>query len=449
MEVPETRYADSEGVQIAYQVFGAGPPVVMVPSLVSNLELQWETELYRRALELLGKHARVVRFDQRGIGLSDRPEGMPTLEKHADDIGAVMDAVGIERAHLVGASEGGLTTQLFATRYPERVDRLCLVNSAIATDEHLHLAEYSDVPLPEVDAVVAKLERLIEAWGVDPRYMVEWFCPSQVDNDAFIRWWGRFERLSASRADVRRQVESIVALNERSTLEQITAPTLVLHMRGDRVIPVATGRLIADRINGAQYVEFEGDDHFFHVTPNWRPLIRSLIEFITGGKVDEERERRFATVLFTDIVDSTGTASRFGDAAWRETLDSHDRIAWRTTDRYRGRIVKTTGDGILAVFETPSSGVACATDLRRDLAAIGVPIHVGLHAGEIEVRDDADVAGIAVNIAERVESSAGEGEILVSSTVRDLLLGTEFEFRDAGARSLKGIDGQWRLYALS
>jgi len=452
VEVPEVRFASSDGLRLAYQAFGSGPPLVVVPPLVSNVELTWEHELYRRVYEHTARHQRIVQFDKRGIGLSDRFEQHPTLDQRMHDILAVMDAEGLERASLMGLSEGGLMAQLFAAAHPERVDHLILMNSAAKLTDLQGLESYSDGPLDWVKEMAPRFEELIESWGDEPRCFVEWFCPSQGENESFIRWWGRCERLTATQADFRRQVESIGSLLAEPTpsaLDRIRAPTLVLHVTGDRVIPVAIGRLLADRIDGAELVEVPGEDHFLFVMANWREIIDREIEFATGQAVPRQQaQRRLATVLFTDIVDSTTAASSVGDATWREMLDSHDRIAWRSVDQHRGHVIKSTGDGLLATFDTPSSAVACAAELRRELASVGLQIRAGVHAGEVEVRDETDIAGLAVHIAARVEQEAGPGEILVSATMRDLLLGSGLELRDVGARDLKGVEGSWQLFAL-
>ena len=451
VEVPEVRFADAGGLRIAYQVFGTGPPVLTVPPMVSNLELVWEHELYRRMLEYFARHVRSIVFDKRGLGLSDRFDADPTLEQRIDDIRAVMDAEGIDRASLLGLSEGGLMAQLFAARCPDRVDRLVLINSQIGAKD-VPFAELFDTPTGALEDRLTRFGELADSWGADPQSFVDWFCPSQSSNAGFVRWWGRFERLSATRADFQRQLESIAMMtleHGADILDPIQAPTLVIQVAGDRVNPAAVGRFLGQRIGNARYLEVEGEDHFLWAMPNWREVLDQEIAFITGEQVvGHSTIRRFAVVLFTDIVNSTSTAARLGDATWRETLDSHDRLAWRTVDRHHGRIVNTTGDGILAIFDTPSLALSCAGDLRHELGGIGLDLRIGLHAGEIEIRDEADIAGLAVHIAARVEQAAMPGQILLTATLRDLLLGANLNTQDAGIHSLKGIDGQWPLYAL-
>ena len=449
MEVPDIRFTKSGDLNIGYQRFGTGPDVVVIPPLVSNIEIMWENELWRRALEFAAQHVRTLHFDKRGIGISDRSEQHPTLEQRIGDINAVMDAEGIQRASLMGLSEGGLMAQLFAARHPERVDRLVLINSLPGASAWRHLGQYSETPIPALEEQVARALHLAETWGRDPTLLVEWFMPSQRENAAFLRWIARYQRQTASPADFRRQVESVLSLDATDSLSSIKAPTRVIHIAGDRVVPVAAGRFLTARIPGADYVEIEGEDHFCWVMPHWRRIADAWIGFVIGTVPSARSERSFATVLFTDIVGSTERAGTIGDDAWRLMLESHDRIAWKTIDGHRGSVVKSTGDGLLVTFGSPSNAVACAAVLRRELASIGVAIRGGLHAGELVVREDGDVSGLAVHLAARVAQAAQNGAIYASSTVRDLLLGGDQKFADRGEHALKGIDGSWRLYQLS
>ena len=260
---------------------------------------------------------------------------------------------------------------------------------------------------------------------------------------------GRFERQTCSRADIQRQFDSVLGLDANDRLGDIRAPTLVVNVTGDRAIPPAFGRYLAERIPGARYVQFPGTDHFCWVMPSWRELLDCCIEFVTGRAPETRSERRFATVLFTDIVESTARSAEVGDEAWRELLDRHDRIAWQAVDRHAGTLVKNTGDGLLMTFGAPSQAVACATELVRELERISLRVRAGLHAGEIVVREDGDVTGLAVNLAARVQQAASGGATWVSSTVRDLLLGGGWSFAERGEHRLKGIDGAWRLYELA
>ncbi|MGQ0830397.1 MAG: adenylate/guanylate cyclase domain-containing protein, partial [Microthrixaceae bacterium] len=414
MGVPDTRYATSDGLKLAYQAFGDGPPMILVPPLVSHVEIVWEHELNRRILEFEAQYLRIIQFDKRGIGGSDAFDEFPTLEQRIADITAVMDAEGLERAHLMGLSEGGLMAQHFAIRYPERVDRLVLVNTmrSVEPDE---LAPFGEVP--DVARTVRSFGRLVETWGVDPSFMVEWMMPSQRDNAGFIRWAGRYQRLSASPAGIERQIASVLPLFGSTTNGAITAPTLVMHATGDRVIPVSGGRQLAASIPGAQLVEFDMDDHFIWVNDGWRDLAAVLIPFLTDAHAGATAERRFGALLFTDLVDSTARASAMGDDRWRDAIASHDRITEAVVAGIGGRVVKRMGDGLVALFDTPSMALDAAASARSELAAVGLTIRGGVHAGEFEVLDDGDVRGLAVHLAACVQAVASPGEVLVTSTV--------------------------------
>jgi class 3 adenylate cyclase/pimeloyl-ACP methyl ester carboxylesterase len=451
MQVPEVRYARAGDLRLAYQQWGDGPPLIIVPDLISNVEITWEHELYRRSLEHLGKYMTCVYFDKRGIGASDRFEEAPTLEQRNQDILAVMDTVGWERAHVMGQSEGAAMGQLFAVDFPERVESLTLVNTFVPPRYIGRIPEYirdGDPPILNGVQIYEHFERVLETWGEDASYLVEWAMPSQIGNEAFTRWLARLLRCAASPKDFKRQLDSIIRLDAGDAPERISARTLVMHVQGDQELHVSMGRLLADIIPDAEYVEVEGADHFFWIMPNWREMVDRVIRFATGANAQSTTTRQFGTVLFTDIVDSTRRSASVGDATWRDGLDSHDRTARGLIDQHRGRVVKSTGDGLLAVFDSPSQGVECGIKMCNALRGIGVEIRAGLHAGEIEVHDDGDISGIAVNLAARVEQNAADGELWASSTVRDLMLGGSASFTERGEHQLKGIDGAWRLFSV-
>jgi class 3 adenylate cyclase len=449
VDVPEVSFADANGVSIAWEQFGSGPDVLAIPPLVSNIEIHWEHEFYRRFLEYIARHVRVTAFDKRGIGLSDKFHEAPTLEQRTADILAVMDAAGLDRPVLVGASEGGLMGQLFAAQHPERVDRLVLLNTHPGRSAIIDVYRDPDGSLRRLERFVDVIERIVADWGTDPQYMVDQFCPANAENAAFVRWFGRLQRQSATHVDIRRQVDSVMFLDAGPSLGQITAPTLVVHATGDRIVPVAAGRYIAGRIPDAQFVEIPCDDHFVELTPRWQEFTDTWLEFVTGSRPQRQTERRVMTVIFTDIVDSTMKAAAVGDGEWRRLLDSHDRVAWELIDRHRGMIVKSTGDGVLARFDAPSPALEFSLDFRRALAELGLVIRCGLHTGEVEIRENGDIAGTAVNLAARVEQVADDGTILVSSTVRELLLGGQTQFSDRGEYRLQGFDQPWHLFALT
>jgi class 3 adenylate cyclase len=450
VEPPDTLYALSDGLHIAYQRFGAGPDVILIPPLVSNVELSWDHELYRRVIEFEAQHVRLLMFDKRGIGGSDRFDRMPTLQERIKDITAVMDAEGVERASLIGLSEGGLMAQLFAAQHADRVDKLVLMNTAAGVTAAPLVPDYVEPGERPIDLVYfsEQFQELVRTWGTDPAFMVGWMMPSQLDNTSFVRWVGRLQRQTASPADIQRQVESVLNLDAVDTLSAIRAPTLVIHAKGDQVLHVAFGRLLADRIAGATYVEVPGNDHFLWVMPNWREFVKTCIEFILGHPLAANASRRFAAVLFTDLVDSTARSSAAGDNSWRVMLESHDRIGHEVVAHHAGRVVKSTGDGLLALFDSPSQAVGAAADMVTKLGSISLGVRAGVHAGELEVREDGDVSGAAVNIAARVEQAAGLGEVYVSAAVRDMLIGGDHRFTDRGEHQLKGIEGAWKLYAL-
>jgi len=448
MDISEVRYARSGDLHLAYQRYGSGPDVVLIPPILSNVEISWEEESYRRARFHVGKHMRVLEFDKRGIGSSDAFDRHPTLEERMSDILAVMDAEGLEKAHLVGLSEGGMMAQIFAARHPERVDRAVLINSLAGPSSYGQLKEhYRDGDSRRrTEEIQADFETIAATWGREPEHFIELACPSRRGDADFVKWFARFQRQTTSPAGFRRQLESVAALDASAELGAIRAPTLIMHVRGDRVVVPATGRWLATRIPGARFEEIEGEDHYLWCMSNWRATFDIWLEFLTGRAPEATIERRFATVLFTDIADSTELCARLGDQAWRGVLERHDAAARRAAAQHGGKVVKTTGDGVLATFDMPSGAVACASELARTLAEEHLSIRCGMHAGEIEIRDDGDVTGFAVNLASRVVSLATPGTVWVSSTIRDLLLGSTHRLDERGEHSLKGIDGTWRLY---
>jgi DNA-binding SARP family transcriptional activator/class 3 adenylate cyclase len=448
IQAPEVRFADSDGYAIAWTAWGSGPDVLVVPPLLSNIELQWEHEVYRRYLERMGRHVRLVAFDKRGIGVSDRFTEMPTLEQRTRDMVAVMDAAGLERASLLGVSEGGLMSQLFTVLHPERVERLALANSFAGNSFFIAAHTAADGSYGPLQEKLARFGTLVDTWGRDPQFFVDWFAPSQSKNESFVRWIGRFQRLSATATDLERQISNLAGLDGSDRLGEITAPTLVAHGIRDEVCPVAVGHALAAAIPGARLVEFDTADHFFVSSEHWAREQDVFLEFLTGSRPQRRVERRFATVVFTDIIGSTAQGMSAGDEGWCDLLDSHDRIAWETADRHLGTIVKSTGDGLLARFDSPSQAVDFCAELRGALSGIGLRIRCGVHTGEIEMRESGDIAGTAVNLASRVEEAAGDGEVYVSSTVRDMLLGGDTRFEDRGEHALKGFDNSWRMYAL-
>jgi class 3 adenylate cyclase/alpha-beta hydrolase superfamily lysophospholipase len=433
------RYAASGDLSIAYQVVGDGPvDLVWVPGFVSHVEILWELPLWRRLLDRLGSFARVVIFDKREQGLSDRTGAPPTLEDIAGDLGAVMDAAGSERATIVGLSEGGPAALLFAASHPQRVSGLALVGS------YARLSRAPDNPAGvPAERLRGFVERAVAEWG-GPAALSLWFGAEAAAEPALAEWWARLLRAGTSPGGARALLRLYEELDARPALSSISAPTLVVHGRDDALVPAALGRAVADAIPGARYLELPGP-HLPFAIDDGRAFAAAVEELVTGRLAEPDAERVLATVLVTDIVGSTGQATALGDRAWRELLQRHDDASRREFERFRGREVKQTGDGFLATFDGPARAVRCAAAIRDALAPLGLSLRTGVHTGECELRG-ADVSGIAVHIAARVGAAAGPGEVLVSSTVHDLVIGSGLEFEERGERELAGIPGSWRLF---
>ena len=433
--LPETRYALSGDVNIAYQVMGDGPvDIIMVPGVVSHIEFLHESPGYTAFLRRLSAFARVVTFDKRGQGLSDRISGAPSLEERMDDVRAVMDTVSSKRAAIMGFSEGCTMSALFAATYPERVSRLILfggvaVGALLSNDMEERIAQR------------------VKLWGTGAMIKTTW--PSQATNPDAIAQFAKFERLSASPGAIKAISLLNAQIDIRSILPSVQAPTLVLHVRGDAQVPVELGRNLAAQIPKAKFIEYPGIDHAFWCGDT-EALLGDIEEFVTGHRESHatELERILATVLFTDIVDSTRSAAKLGDQRWRQLLDNHDQLARQMIDRHRGTLVKSTGDGILATFDGPGRAVRCALSFGTAAQQIGLPLRAGLHTGEIELRGR-DIGGIAVHAAARVMAQSGSNEVLVSRVVTDLVAGAGLKFSERGSFELRGLPGTWDLFAAS
>ncbi len=441
MDAAPIRYTHDGDSSIAYTTFGEGDvDLIFVGGFVSHLEILRELSHARRFWARLGSFARVVAFDKRGMGLSDRDVGAYTIEGVAEDMVAVLDAVGWERAAVFGVSEGGTAATLFAATHPERISHL------IQFGTYARMAEAPDFPQGFPLERMRRLStRMREQWG-EPS-LLRFFAPSWEENLEAREWWARLLRNGASPAVVRSLEAMYEQIDVRPLLPLVKAPTLVLWRAGDRLIPPRLSRTVMEGIPGARGVELEGEAHLF-LADDQDALLDEVEEFLTGQRGGAAPERALATVLFTDIVGSTERAAAEGDARWRDLLTEHDRLARRAVERERGRLVKSTGDGMLASFDGPARAITAATGLRDELAGIGLPIRAGVHTGECE-RIGEDLGGIAVHIGARVGSAAASGEVLVSQTVRDLVVGSGIEFSDRGAQQLKGVPGEWRLYAVS
>jgi class 3 adenylate cyclase/pimeloyl-ACP methyl ester carboxylesterase len=430
IHAPPTRYARSGDARIAYQVLGAGPDLIFVGGPVSHLDLQWEEPATVRGLEQFASFCRLIRFDRRGTGLSDPVERPPTLEQQMDDLQAVMDDIGLERAALFGATDVGLCA-MYAATHPERVTALILTGiSTEALSEEMR-ANFLDV--------------VENHWGEG--MLMPIFAPSQVGNKQFEEWWIRYERGSVSPSMARKIIDLQMRTDLSGVLPAIRVPTLVLHRTEDKLVPVEEGRAAAALIPGARFVEVPGVDAYGWISPPDFIGNDIVEEFLTGERPHREPQRALATVLFTDIVGSTQRLAELGDQRWRALLDRHDALLCDEIERWRGRVVKTVGDGFVATFDGPARGVRCAEAITECVKPLGIEVRTGLHTGECEMLDD-DVGGIAVHIGARVGALAEAGEVLVTSTVKELVVGSDLEFVECGPRELRGVPGEWRLYRL-
>jgi pimeloyl-ACP methyl ester carboxylesterase len=439
---PETRYAKSGGLNIAYQVVGEGPfDLLHIPGFVSNVDLMWEEPLLARFLERLASFSRLIQFDKRGTGMSDRvsPDRLPTLEERMDDARAVLDAAGSERAAILSHSEGGNLAVLFAATYPERTR--ALVTTGIFA-KRVWSDDYPWAPTP------AERGRAIEAverdWGVDAG--LESLAPSIVGDSAFGERLATYLRRSASPGDAAALFRMNTDIDVRAVLPTIRVPTLIVHRSGDRDANVEEGRWISRQIPGAQFVELPGDDHLPWVG-DADGLLDEVQAFLTGVRPGPLHDRVLSTVLFTDVVASTDHAREAGDRRWRAILDEHHARVRRELDRFRGREIDTAGDGFFASFDGPARAVRAACAIRDSVRSLGIEIRAGLHTGECELMQGGKIGGIAVHTGARVAAAAAAGEVMVSSTVRDLVAGSGIVFDDRGVEELKGV-GAWRLYAV-
>jgi pimeloyl-ACP methyl ester carboxylesterase len=437
---PETRYAQSGDVNIAYQVVGDGPrDLVVVPGWVSNIDLFWEEPHVTRFLKRLASFSRLILFDKRGTGLSDRVSDIPSLEIRMDDVRAVMDAASSERAALFGYSEGGPMCALFAATYPARTTALIMGGSY---PRRMWAPDFT-WGTPQ-DTWERFLDDVVRHWGGTVGLDVR--APSLATDPSFREWWARYVRQSASPSAGRTIWSLIADIDIRHVLPAIRVPTLIIHNTGDRTVPVESSRYMAERIPGAKYVELPGVDHVPY-SGNPDAILDEIEEFLTGVRHGPELDRVLATVLFTDIVDSTRKAAELGDRRWRDLLDAHHALVRERLAQFRGREIDTAGDGFLAAFDGPARGVRTACVIADDVLRLGLEVRAGLHTGECEV-SGTKLTGIAVHIGARIAALARGGEILVSNTVRDLVAGSGLKFADRGLHTLKGVPGESHLFAV-
>jgi class 3 adenylate cyclase len=440
--VAETHYAKSGDVHIAYQVMGGGRfDLVWIPGFVSHLEADWDSPVKARIFERLGSFCRLIRFDKRGTGLSDRGVAIPSLEQRMDDVRAVMDAVGSKQAAFFAISEGGPMSLLFAATYPERTLALAIYGSyarRLWAPDH----PYGRTPA-DWEEFVQRLER---EWG-GPAAM-DVFAPSAADNPAARTAWASYLRQAASPGAAVTIMQMNGEIDVRHVLPAIRVPTLVLHRTGDRLTSIEQARYIARNVAGARLVELPGYDHSAWVG-DVDAIVSEVEEFMTGNRQSAEADRVLATVLFTDIVGSTERAAAVGDHEWRRLLSEHHALVRRELARFRGREINTAGDGFLAAFDGPARAVRCAHAVRNSVRAnLEIDVRAGVHTGECELVEG-NLAGLAVHIGARITGLAGAGEVLVSNTVKDLVAGSGLTFDDRGDHVLKGVPGQWRLFSAS
>jgi pimeloyl-ACP methyl ester carboxylesterase/class 3 adenylate cyclase len=441
---PETKYVKSGEVHIAYQVFGEGPfDIVFIPGFVSNVEWYWEAPPIAEFFQRLASFSRFILFDKRGTGLSDRVPiaELPTLEQRMDDVRAVLDAVGSKQAVVFGVSEGGPMAALFAATYPNRTSGLILYG---AMAKWMRSADYPWAPDHEGFEGKGRFAPMVENWGTAES--LKWFGPTVAEAEPVRQWWAMFLRLGASPAASVALDRMNLSIDIRPLLSAIAVPTLVLHRTGDMIATLEEGRYLAEHIPGAKFVELAGTDHV-PVVGGVDAIINEVQEFVTGERGVVEPDRVLATILFTDIVNSTGRVAEMGDQRSQDLLDMHHALLRKQIDRFHGRAIRSTGDGILATFDGPARSIRCILAVVNELRRLGIEIRAGLHTGEIDLVGN-DIGGIAVHIAARVMAKAGASEVWTSSTVKDLVTGSGITFGDRGMHSLKGIPGEWHLFSV-
>jgi pimeloyl-ACP methyl ester carboxylesterase len=439
--VPITRYTRSGEVSIAYQVVGErGPDVVLAPGFPSNIEHAWEQPRLAHFYRRLASVGRLILFDKRGMGLSDRvaESELPGIEQRMDDVRAVLDAAGSERATVIGLSDGGPIAAVFAATYPERTTGLVMVNSYA---RRLQGDGYEWGPTADDWRGFEELFRA--GWG-EPLFL-DVLMPSRADDPEFAAWWAAYLRRSSSPAAATAYLRMNAGIDIRPVLPAIHVPTLILHSVGDRICPIEGGRYLAERIPEARLVELPGDDHHPWAADEQR-FVEALEEFL-GGRGEPPPASALATLLFTDVVGSTELAASLGDRRWSTLLESHHAVVRAELDRFDGVEVDTAGDGFLATFDGPARAVRCALAIGRALGDVGLRVRAGVHTAEVEIAGRA-VRGIGVHVAARIMATAGPGEVVVSHVVRDLALGSGLRFADRGRHMLKGVPGEWELLAV-
>ena len=440
--IPETTYVKTESGYIAYQLVGRGErDLLFTTSPMHNIDVMWERPSIAHFFQRLATMGRLISYNPRGTGISGMTSSVTSLQDWVDDAKGVLDAVGVERSAIIGDTEGGPTAMMFAATYPERTSALVLVNTfaRFLRDDDFPWG----LPHENVPRLVESFENMFGTGA-----MVDVLAPSEAGSAEFREWYGRYQRLSMRGPGMAATGYRafLLELDLRPILSTIRVPTLVLHRVGNRFVRVDHGRYLGRSIPGARYVELPGEDALYFAGES-DAILDEIEEFLTGARAAPAADRVLATVLFTDVVDSTRRAADLGDRRWKDVLDRHDEVVRRQLARFRGREVVTTGDGFLATFDGPARAITCAREIGSEVHQLGIDVRAGLHTGEVQLRGD-DVSGIAVHLAARVMGLAGPGEVLASSTVKDLVVGSGIEFDDRGAHELKGVPGEWRLYAV-
>ena len=444
MELPETRFAAVGDDRIAYQVVGQGPPDILYTSGGGgHIDVALEYPRFQYMVRGFASFARLIRFDRRGTGASD-PLGrdvLPSWETWIDDFKAVLDEVGSERVAIVALLDGAASALLFAATYPERTHALVLFNTTSRFRADV------DYPQGHPDEVLDGIfQRIRNEWGTEDYASLA--VPSLADDKGFARWYAKLMRAAASPRVLAENMEQSINLDARDVLSSVQAPVLVMHSRDNTLIPIAQGRYLADNLPNATFVELLGSDAL--ILGEHMDLVLGHIEtFLTGARRVADAERVLSTVVFTDIVGSTARLAEVGDRQWRHTLEQHDATIRSSVESFSGRVADTTGDGVLALFDGPGRALRCAFMLRDDLAKMGIEIRTGIHTGEVEMRAEGHVGGMAVHLAARVMAEAKQGEVLVSRTVRDLVTGGGFSFESRGIYDLKGVPDRWELCAVA
>ncbi|MDX2076561.1 MAG: adenylate/guanylate cyclase domain-containing protein [bacterium] len=439
MDTPVTQYARTKDVYIAYQVFGDAPQdLIFIPGFIFHMDLQWDEPSLAQFNRDLAKHFRMIMFDKRGTGLSDRHGNAPTFEERIEDIEAVMEATGSKKAAIFANSESGPIALLMAATFPERVSHLIIFGSFAKG------SGAPDYPWMPKSGYETFIDTLVNNWG-KPETLAPW-APDHVDDTFLVEWWGRAVRSAGSPGMVRNLMRMMGNVDVRDILPSVRVPTMIIHRKGDKMANIENGRYLAAHIPNAKMVELEGNSHLWWLD-DYNAIIDAAVGFIKSNEtpITSPTQRILSTILFTDIVDSTKKASQLGDTAWRKMIERHDAIVKKEIKAHRGTWIKSTGDGCLATFDSPSRALRCAESLHRLMGALGIQIRVGLHTGECELINN-DITGIAVNIAARLLNHADNGAIACTETVKSLVIGSGFTFEDKGKHTLKGVEGEWQVY---